>query len=714
MNDNKVQGIVTGITFSNPDDGYTIAQLTTTENGTVCVIFNLRVKKGQKLTVTGFWKNHPRYGQQFQAQTWEEEKPTTLLGIERYLGDGQIPGIGPGLAKKIVAYFGEQTLDIIEHQVERITEVPGIGKKKAAQIQAVWREQKTIRDIMVFLRGHDISPVYASKILKKYGDDAIKIVVQNPYRLVEIHGIGFRKADEIARNLGMPFDSVLRYQAGLLYSLEEAAKEGHCFLPEPHLLKKAAEILTVDKFCPPQAQLYQAALQLLNQEKLTIESVQGHILWYQPALHTCEKNLADYLLMLLARPVAFDRTTLDLSGLTDQQQAAVQMAATCRVGILTGGPGTGKTFTTQTIVNLWQQQGKKIALASPTGRAAKRLSEMTGMPAKTIHRLLEFGIGGFNRNRQNPLNVDAIIIDEASMMDLPLAYALVRAIPSSAQLLLVGDSDQLPSVGPGRVLNDLIGSGQIPVVRLTEIFRQAAGSAIIVNAHRINQKHPPQLEPFSSSPRTDCLWLNAQAPQVGCQYIKQLLMEFLPAQDWDPIADVQILCPGRKNEMGTTSLNKMVQHLLNPADPTRPEITSPFGVLFRTGDRIIQTVNDYEKEVFNGDLGMVESVELEEGRKKLIASFDGRLVTYEQSELAELALAYAITIHKSQGSEYPVIILPLYTQHYILLNKNLLYTGLTRARKLAILVGQEKALALAVQNVQENRRYTLLNQRVNF
>ena len=708
----QVQGVVVGLTFHSSDTGYTITRLASPEMGVITVIFPVAVTKGQKLIVAGEWKNHPQYGQQFQAESWEEEKPNTLLGIERYLGDGQFAGIGPVAAKKIVDYFGEQTLEILENDVDRLIEVPGIGKKKVAEIKRVWLEKTAVRDIMVFLRGAGISPAYASKIIKRYGESAVERLTENPYQLTEIHGIGFRKADEIARNLGVPLDSPYRYEAGLLYALDSATNEGHCFLPQPELIKSATGILAVDSFSPGEDELNQSISRMVLGEKLVVEAVRGETLCYKPALHTCEKNLAAYLQMLLARPLGFDRTIPITPGLSDQQQAAVKMAATCRVGILTGGPGTGKTHTTKAIVELWQKQNKKIALACPTGRAAKRLTEMTGMEAKTIHRLLEFGDTGFKRNRDNQLNVDAVIIDEASMMDLPLAHALVRAIPLSAQLLLVGDSDQLPSVGPGRVLNDLIGSGQIPVVRLTEIFRQAQGSQITMNAHRINQGQRPALEPFSMQPNSDCLWIAEENPVKGAEVIRRLL-ELLPSNGYCSASNIQILCPGHSAEVGTKALNSSIQELLNPPSPEKPEITSLFGQVFRVGDRIMQTANDYERQVFNGDVGAVHSISIAGEKKTMVARFDDRLVEYEQIDLARLNLAYAISIHKSQGSEYPVVLLPLYTQHYMLLTKNLLYTALTRARQLAILIGQPKALGLAISRVEESKRHTLLMERLN-
>lgn len=709
---NQIHGVVAGLTFHSSETGYTIARLVSVELGVVTIIFPTLVKKGQKLIVSGEWKNHPRYGQQFQAQSWEEEKPSTLLGIERYLGDGQFPGIGPVAAKKIVDYFGEQTLEVLESNVERLLEVPGIGKKKVAEIKRVWLEKTAVRDIMVFLRGAGISPAYASKIIKRYGESAVEALVKNPYQLTEIHGIGFRKADEIARNLGVPLDSPYRYEAGLLYALDSSTNEGHCFLPQPELIKSATGILTVDSFCPSEDDLNQSVMQMVSAEKLVVEAARGETLCYKPGLYTCEKNLAAYFQMLLARPLGFDRTIPITPGLSEQQQAAVEMAATCRVGILTGGPGVGKTHTTNAIVRLWQEQGKKIALACPTGRAAKRLSEMTGMEAKTIHRLLEFGDTGFKRDRSNPLTADAIIIDEASMMDLPLAHALVRAIPLSAQLLLVGDSDQLPSVGPGRVLNDLIGSGQIPVTRLTEIFRQAEGSAITRNAHRINKGQRPSLEPFSMQPNSDCLWIAEENPAKGAEIIRWLL-ELLPSNGYCSASNIQILCPGHGAEVGTKALNNSIQELLNPASEEKAEITSLFGQVFRVGDRVMQTANDYERGVFNGDVGVVHSISIVGEKKTMVARFDDRLVEYEQIDLARLNLAYAMSIHKSQGSEYPVVLLPLYTQHYMLLTKNLLYTALTRARQLAVLIGQPKALGLAISRIEEGRRHTLLMERLN-
>ncbi len=652
-----------------------------------------------------------------------------------------------------------ETLDVIESQIERLIEVPGIAKKRVKMIQTAWETQKVIKEVMVFLQGHGVSTTYAVKIYKQYGDKAIETVTNNPYQLAtDIYGIGFVTADAIARNLGVPPGSEFRYRAGIFHVLGEAAEDGHCFLPQSELVERAVQRLSLQEHQPSPQIISDITFQMATNssvqsgpagttqstvlaQQLTQEGVrfvpessrgmeqqmvlQGHrdhqFICYQPAFFHSEQNLASRLQQLLSRPLAVDlprvRAWIDrfteATGmqLSPEQRQAVEMSASNRVLILTGGPGTGKTFSLHTIIRLWKAMGKSITLASPTGRAAQRLSEMTGFEAKTLHRLLEFDprTMGFKRNTDNPIPATGVVVDEASMLDLFLAHSLVKAIPLDAQLLLVGDIDQLPSVGPGNVLHDLIASEQVPVIRLTQVFRQAQASQIVSNAHRINQGQYPTLESVSSSPRSDCLWWGAPEPELGVQAIRELIKELIPQWGFDPARDVQVLCPMTKGEVGTRNLNTVLQQLINPPRPDKAEVVRG-GMTLRVGDRVIQNVNDYNREVFNGDLGVITTIDPEE--QEVVVQFDQRLVTYDYADLNELALAWAVTIHKSQGSEYPVVIIPIFMQHYLMLSRNLLYTGLTRAKRLAVLVGPSKAIGLAVRQVKDQQRYTFLEQRL--
>jgi exodeoxyribonuclease V alpha subunit len=656
---------------------------------------------------------------------YRETKPATLTGIEKYLGSGLIKGVGPVTARRIVAHFGLDTLEIIEHQIERLVEVPGIAQKRVKLIQAAWITQKAIKEVMLFLQDHGVSTTYAVKIYKQYGDHAIATVTQNPYQLAtDVYGIGFVTADAIARNLGIAPGSEFRYRCGILHVLSEAAEDGHCFLPETELIDRVVKRLEIADHHPNPDQVLGFIQQMAGDGELvrTEDPIAelGHG-YYAPPFFGAEQKLAERLQQLLNTPLDVDlprvqrwidrfveKTGMHLS---EEQRRAVEMAASQRVLVLTGGPGCGKTFSTRTIVALWKAMGKSIALASPTGRAAQRLSEMSGQEAKTVHRLLEFDPKNmkFKRDSESPILAQAIVVDEASMLDLFLANSLLKAIALDAQLLLVGDTDQLPSVGPGAVLQDLITSEKIPVVRLNQVFRQAQTSQIVSHAHRINQGQVPRFEPVSSTPQSDCLWLGAPEPSDGVQGIQDLITHLMPQLGFDPAQDVQVLCPMTRGEVGTRNLNGVLQQLINPAAPDKSELVRG-GMTLRVGDRVIQKVNDYHREVFNGDLGVIANIDSEE--QEAVVQFADRRVSYDYADLNEITLAWAVTIHKSQGSEYPVVILPLYMQHYLMLSRNLLYTGLTRARKLAILVGPQKAIALAVRQVKDQQRYTLLDQRL--
>jgi exodeoxyribonuclease V alpha subunit len=724
--DEPLQGVVERLTYHSEETGYTVARFKAPRSSELITIVGTfpNIQAGQTLQLEGMWREHPKYGSQFQVTNYRETKPATLTGIEKYLGSGLIKGVGTATAKKIVGHFGLETLDIIENQIERLAEVPGLSNKRALAIQEAWASQKAIKDVMLFLQGHGVSTTYAVKIYKQYGDEAIDTVTTNPYQLAtDIYGIGFVTADAIARNLGIHPSSEFRYRSGVLHVLSEAADEGHCFLPQSELVSRTVKRLSLSDHQPNAEYIEALTVQMAADGNLVLEKVEEPeaIICYAPPFYGAEYKLAERLLLLLSEPLTVDmprvekwidrfvaKTGLPLS---DQQRQAVAIAASQRVLVLTGGPGTGKTASTRAIVALWRAMGKSVALASPTGRAAQRLSEMTGQEAKTVHRLLEFDPSQlqFKRNADYPIEAQAIIVDEASMLDLFLAHSLLKAIPLDAQLLLVGDIDQLPSVGPGSVLSDLMRSGKVPVVRLTEVFRQAQASHIVRNAHRINHGEFPALESMSNQPQSDCLWLTAPEAVQGVQAIQDFVSVLVPQLGFNAARDVQVLCPMTRGEVGTRNMNQVLQQLINPPLPGKPEIVRG-GVTLRVGDRVIQKVNDYNRDVFNGDLGMITDIDPED--RSAIVKYSDRVAVYDAADLNEIALAFAVTIHKSQGSEYPVVILPIYMQHYLMLSRNLIYTGLTRARQLAVVVGPQKAIALAVRQVKDQNRYTRLAQRI--
>ncbi|MEL6439114.1 MAG: ATP-dependent RecD-like DNA helicase [Cyanobacteria bacterium J06621_8] len=720
----SLTGVIERITFHSEESGYTVARLNTGNVKQLITVVGsfANIQAGQTLQLQGNWTEHPQYGSQFQVVKYQETKPATITGIEKYLGSGLIKGVGPVTAKRIVKHFGLETLEVIEHQIERLSEVTGIASKRIAMIRSTWAEQKSIKEVMVFLSGHGVSTTYAVKIYKQYGDAAIATVTTNPYQLaIDIFGIGFLTADQIARNVGVTPDSPFRYRAGVLHVLDKASEDGHCYLPESKIIPFAEELLTTEEYKAEQRAIANILQEMVTEEQL-IRELDAERLYYKPSFFYSEQHLAKLLQQKLATCLDVDRdrvkswigkfTASRRIELSPQQYVAVEMAAREKVMILTGGPGTGKTFTVRTIVTLWKAMGKKIACAAPTGRAAKRLTEMTGIEAKTLHRLLEFDPSkmGFKRDLDNPLECSAIVVDEASMVDLFMAHALLKAIPQDALLLMVGDIDQLPSVGPGNVLKDLIASAQIPVVRLTQVFRQAAESAIITTAHQINQGSYPQLEKISMKSTSDCLWHpGGTEPEHGVQTICELIEHYIPRAGFNPATDVQVLCPMTRGLVGTRNLNRVLQQLINPPSEDKQELVRGDSIL-RTGDRVMQLKNDYNREVFNGDLGIVKAIDQTE--KEVMIDFDGRDVVYDFADLNEITLAWAKSIHKSQGSEYPVVILPLYTQHYVMLSRNLFYTGLTRAEQLALIVGSEKAIGIAVKQVKQQQRYTRLKERL--
>ncbi|MGV2831601.1 SF1B family DNA helicase RecD2 [Myxosarcina sp. GI1(2024)] len=717
-------GVIERITFHSEESGYTVARLNTGNvNQLITIVGSFaNIQAGQTLQIQGTWKEHPQYGSQFQVVKYKETKPATLTGIEKYLGSGLIKGVGPVTAKRIVKHFGLETLDIIENQIYRLSEVPGIAKKRIAMIQSTWAEQKSIKEVMIFLSSHGVSTTYAVKIYKQYGESAIATVTTNPYQLaIDIFGIGFLTADRIAVKVGVSPWSKFRYRAGVLHVLSKASEDGHCYLPESQIIPFTKELLTTDEHQAEEQAIALILSEMVAEEQL-IREIDEETLYYKPSFYHSEQHLAKLLRQKLETKPDVDsdrvRSWIDRFTksrniiLSSQQYQAVAKAAREKVLILTGGPGTGKTFSVNTIVKLWKAMGKKIAAGAPTGRAAKRLSEMTGIEAKTLHRLLEFdpSIMGFKRDADNPLDCDAIVVDECSMVDLFMAHSLLKAIPKDALLLMVGDIDQLPSVGPGNVLRDLIASQQIPVVRLTQVFRQAAESAIVRTAHQINNGRIPRLEPVSMKATADCLWHSGGTePEHGVQTICDLIEHYIPKAGFNAATDVQVLCPMTRGLVGTRNLNKVLQQLINPPAEGKDELVRGDSIL-RVGDRVMQLKNDYNKEVFNGDLGIVRAIDKTE--KEVTIDFDGRDVDYDYADLNEITLAWATSIHKSQGSEYPVVILPLYTQHYVMLSRNLFYTGLTRAKKLALIVGSEKAVVIAVKQVKQQLRYTRLKERL--
>ncbi len=715
----EIKGQIERITYYNEENSYTIAKIRVPgRNDLVTIVGSLPgMTPGEVLKLQGEWQTHPRYGQQFKIISYESMIPATIAGIERYLSSGLIKGIGPVMAQRLVEKFGKETLDVISHDIERLREVDGIADKRIEMIRKAWDEQKEIRDVMVFLQGYGVSPAYATKIFKQYGREAIPVVRENPYRLAEeVFGIGFLTADKIAEKLGIPKDSPLRAKAGIQYVLHQLSDEGHTFYPFAPLMAQCSKILDIEEAALPEA--FQAAA---AERKIVIEeespAVSDRAVYLTP-LHVAETGIARLLGTLLTSPKQLQ--LMDREGalksaqkelnvtLADQQLKAVVEALDRKVMVITGGPGTGKTTIIRAITHVYAASRQKIVLAAPTGRAAKRMFEATGREAKTIHRLLEYSpkIGRFKRDEQEPLDADLVVIDETSMVDTALMYNLLKAIPERATLILVGDVDQLPSVGPGNVIRDIIDSGVVPTVRFNEIFRQARQSMIIVNAHRVNNGQMPDFDEQREAP-TDFYFIEVEEPEKALQRIIALCKERIPARfGYNTLTDIQVLTPMHKGTIGASNLNAELQRELNPS---KDEIARA-GRTFKKGDKVMQIRNNYDKDVYNGDIGRIAVIDREE--QEVSVNFDGRLVAYDFSELDELVLAYATSIHKSQGSEYPVVVMPILVQHFILLQRNLLYTGITRGKKLVIIVGTKKALAIAIRNNKPQMRFTLLKQRL--
>lgn len=704
----KLRCVVERVTYQNPENGYSVMRVKVKGyDELVTLVGNLlEVPAGSVLLCEGDWKVDKRYGSQFVAQTWEEVMPATLYGIEKYLGCGLVKGIGPKFAQLIVSRFGLDTIEIIETDIKRLYEVPGIGQKRVEKIAESWEKQKDIKNVMLFLQGYGVSTAYAAKIYRQYGKESIDTVKTNPYKLADdIWGIGFKTADTIASKMGYEKNDLRRLKSGVTYTLSHMAEEGNVYAEEDQLVKSAIELLDADE-----APVRQAISEMLQSEDLIADAEAI----YMPPFYYAEVGTANRLNKLLdCVEGSLFNIIPDISVISKQtgveydevQAEAILEAVSSKVMVLTGGPGTGKTTTTQGIIAALKAMGLRILLAAPTGRAAKRMSEATGMEAKTIHRLLEYNPqDGYKRNDDNPLEGDALIVDECSMIDLLLMNNLMKAIPAGMRLVLVGDIDQLPSVGAGNVLRDIIDSKRIPVIRLTRIFRQAQESRIVMSAHAINKGVFPDT---SNGKHTDFFFIQQDDPEQAVDTIVKLVKERLPNAYKRPTSDIQVLTPMQRGVVGAANLNMALQTVLNPGQVS----LNRSGYSFRQGDRVMQLRNNYDKEVFNGDLGYIERVDMED--RTLFVCFDGRTVEYDVSELDELTLAYATTIHKSQGSEYPIVVIPVLMTHYVMLQRNLIYTGITRAKKICVLVGTKKALSFAIRNLSVLKRNTKLKERLN-
>jgi exodeoxyribonuclease V alpha subunit len=710
----RLQGSVERVTFHSPESGFCVLRIKVRGQRELVTVIGsaATITPGEYIECTGAWTNDRQHGLQFKTQHLRVIPPSTLEGIEKYLGSGMVKGIGPHFAKKLVRAFGEQVFDIIEQEPDRLLELEGIGPKRKERVTSAWAEQKVVREIMVFLQSHGVGTARAVRIYKTYGDAAVERVQENPYRLaLDIHGIGFKTADAIAQRLGIPRDALMRAQAGVRHVLQEIAGDGHCAAYRESLVESAVKLLEI-----PAPIIEQAVEEELAQENLVAEPIQEKPALFLTPLHRSELGIAEHIDRLagepcwgridIAKAVPWVEGKTGLS-LSESQRKAVARAVNGKVTVITGGPGVGKTTVVNSILRIIRAKGVKVLLCAPTGRAAKRLSESTSSEAKTIHRLLEFDprIMGFKCNQDEPLDGELVVVDEVSMVDTVLMNQLLRAVPDHCAVLLVGDVDQLPSVGPGTVLADMIGSGAVPTVRLTEIFRQAASSKIIVNAHRINQGRMPER---SGKAESDFYFISSDTPEDIHEKLMQVVTERIPKRfGLHPIDDVQVLTPMNRGGLGARSLNVELQQRLNPS--AEPRITR-FGWTYAPGDKVIQTVNNYDKDVFNGDIGRVARIDEEEGM--VFIDYDGRRVEYETGELDEVSLAYATTVHKSQGSEYPAVVVPLAMQHYMLLERNLLYTAVTRGKKLVVVIGQTKALAMAVKRLGSVKRLTNLQHRL--
>jgi exodeoxyribonuclease V alpha subunit len=719
-----LQGQLERILYSNEETGYTIAKVKISDHEEpITVVGNLlSPTPGEILKIKGTWVTHPKYGEQFKITQYETITPATEHGIERYLGSGLIKGIGPVMAKRIVREFGMETLDVIESNINKLAEVDGIGAGRIETVKKAWDAHKEIRDVMLFLQSHDVSSGYAIKIFKHYGNGSIKIVKENPYRLAtDIFGIGFITADKIAEKLGVAKDSLHRAEAGILYVLHQLSEDGHVYYPYESLIEQCKKILGVDRNL-----IVKAFGKITSDKRIIIEDLnqdleefkENNKAVYLAKYHLCETGIANKLRLLLHAPKSIENfndskaiqwVQAQLSiVLAEKQMEAVKFAIENKVVVITGGPGTGKTTIINAILKIFSKKGTNILLAAPTGRAAKRMNEATSHEAKTIHRMLKFNpkTGEFEHNEHKPLKCDLLIVDEASMADTILMHHLLKAIPLAATFVLVGDVNQLPSVGPGNVLKDIIDSAAVPVVELNEIFRQAKESLIIVNAHKINSGKLPSLK-TSREKLQDFYFIEKENPEDALKLILELVGERIPKRfGFDPVDDIQVLTPMHKGVIGTENLNKELQNVLNPREDGINRVNKNF----RINDKVMQVKNNYNKEVFNGDIGRITKIDLE--NQEITISFDGMFVEYDISDLDEVVLSYAVSVHKSQGSEFTAVIMPVLTQHYMLLQRNLIYTGVTRGKRLVVIVGTKKALAIGVKNDKTQKRYTYLRYRL--
>ncbi len=721
----ELTGQIERITYASEETGYTIAKLKVQGQwDLVTVVGNiLSPTPGEILTLKGEWVHHIKYGDQFKVQSYQTAVPATVYGIRKYLGSGLIKGLGPKMAERIVKKFGKKTLDVIEHQTQRLQEIEGIGQKRIALVQQAWKDQKKIREVMLFLQSHGVSIGYATKIYLTYRNRSIAIVQQNPYRLcMDISGIGFIIADRIAQQIGFSKDSELRAEAGVIYVLTNLSDDGHIFYPYALLLESCKQVLDIDNDIIHTAlgRLFEAGrivIEDLNENPDNFEPNQKAV--YLKKHHICETGIAIRINMILQVrqgatsidvPKEMNRVQKQLAiKPTVNQVEAIKTAIQNKVSIITGGPGTGKTTIIHAILKILQRHRLRVMLAAPTGRAAKRMQEAAGHPAMTIHRLLDFSMqkGGFQKNETAPLNCDALIIDEASMIDTYLMFHLLKAVPLPAFVVLVGDVNQLPSVGPGHVLGDMINSGKIPVVSLTEIFRQAKTSAIITNAHRINRGEFPIIDPPAQDAKTDFYFIEQEDPERVLNTILELVTNRIPRRfGFESIDEIQVLTPMHKGLVGAENLNSALQSALNPGN----EIITRGILNYKINDKVMQIKNNYDKLVFNGDIGRIRSINPDD--KAVQISFDHRNIQYDYADLNEIVLAYAISVHKSQGSEYPAVVIPVLTQHYILLQRNLIYTAVTRGKHLVVVVGTKKALHIGINNSKTKKRYTYLQQRL--
>ncbi|MFM8455035.1 MAG: ATP-dependent RecD-like DNA helicase [Gammaproteobacteria bacterium] len=717
-----LQGSIERVTFHSEETGFCVLKVQVQGYKELVTVTgsSSKISPGEYLEFSGHWINDSKYGQQFKAKYLKTIPPSTLEGIEKYLGSGLIKGVGPHFAKLLVDQFGNTVFDVIEKTPEKLRGLPGIGKQRYDQIIESWHSQKIIRNIMVFLQSHGLGIAKAVRIFKTYGADAVEKVRENPYRLaLDIHGIGFKTADQLAQRLGIDPNSQIRAEAAVRHVLQEVCSFGHCAIPQEELLEKTHDLLNIDEKIIQEAIVHETALGRLVQE-----DIQGKPSVFLANLYRAEWGISEHLFRLSRSPIGFytkeaieaeieavqNKVGIELSS---SQQAAIHTLLNNKISIVTGGPGVGKTTLVNSILQIFLRKRTKVLLAAPTGRAAKRLQETTLQEAKTIHRLLEFDPKhyGFKRNAKSPLDVELLIIDETSMMDVYLMHAVLQALPNEARLILVGDVDQLPSVGPGMVLSNLINSCQIPTVKLKEIFRQAQGSLIIQNAHAVNQgrfpKSPPPPSPEGAA-LSDFYLIAKESPEEIHATVLELVTHRIPNRfGLNPLTEIQVLVPMNRGLLGVRQLNLELQQKINPE--MRNKINK-YGIDFAEKDKVIQLVNNYDKEVFNGDIGFIQAIDLE--NQMIVINFDDREVCYDFDDLEDLSLAYATTVHKAQGSEYPAIVMPLSMQHYTLLERNLLYTGMTRGRRLVILVGQMRALAMAINNFKASKRWGNLTQRI--